>query len=103
MYRILHELDEVRERRQVLKRPKYLKPELLATAPNQVWSWDITKLKGPQKWSYFYLYVIIDIFSRHTVGWMVASKESAELAKLLISETCWRQKVKAEKLVIHSD
>jgi putative transposase len=74
MYRILRENDEVRERRDQLRHPKYKKPELLATAPNQVWSWDITKLLGPRKWSYFYLYVILDIFSRYVVGWMDGSR-----------------------------
>jgi putative transposase len=72
MYRILAEAEEVRERRNQSRHPVYAKPELLATAPNQVWSWDITKLKGPEKWTYFYLYVILDIFSRYVVGWMVA-------------------------------
>ena len=76
MYRILEEHGEVKERRRQVKRPAYSKPELIATGPNQVWSWDITKLKGPQKWSYFQLYVIIDIYSRYIVGWMVAHKES---------------------------
>lgn len=103
MYRILREHDEVRERRKVLRHKHYTKPELLATGPNQVWSWDITKLKGPEKWTYSYLYVIIDIYSRYTVGWMVASKESAALAEALIRETCLRQNVDTEKLIIHSD
>lgn len=103
MYRILHEHDEVKERRNQLRHPQYKKPELLATAPNQVWSWDITKLKGPEKWTSFYLYVIIDIFSRHAVGWIVAQRESAELAKLLISETCFRQGIDQDQLLIHSD
>lgn len=103
MYRILHSLKEVRERRNVLRHPNYEKPELLATGPNQVWSWDITKLKGPQKWTYYYLYVIIDIFSRHVVGWLIADRESSELAKHLISETCLRQQAKTTELIIHSD
>lgn len=103
MYRILHSLDEVSERRRVLRHPNYKKPELLATAPNQVWSWDITKLLGPAKWTYYYLYVIIDIFSRHVVGWCLASRESAELAKHLIEETCDRQGVQNSELIIHSD
>lgn len=93
MYRILKENQAVKERRNQLRHPKYKKPELLATGPNQVWSWDITKLKGPEKWTKFYLYVILDIYSRYAVGWMLATKESAELAKLLISETCARQNV----------
>ena len=103
MYRILAQENEVRERRNQLRHPKYEKPELLATAPNQVWSWDITKLKGPQKWSYFYLYVILDIFSRYAVGWMVARRESAELAKHLISESCQKQNIQPGQLIIHSD
>src|SRR5258705_3547932 len=88
MYRILAESQEVRERRDQLRHPSYRKPELLATAPNQVWSWDITKLLGPVKWTYFYLYVILDIFSRYVVGWMVAPSESASLAQHFIAETC---------------
>lgn len=103
MYRILKENDEVRERRNVLRHPQYKKPELLATGPNQVWSWDITKLKGPVKWTYYYLYVILDIFSRHAVGWMIAHRETAELAKLLIGETCLRQRIDEDTLIIHSD
>src|SRR5690606_32322476 len=79
MYRILAASGEVRERRDQIRHPAYAKPELLATAPNQVWSWDISKLKGPVKWAYFYLYVVLDIFSRYAVGWMVASRESAAL------------------------
>src|SRR5665811_2086485 len=79
MYRVLAANQEVRERRDQLRHPVYKKPELLADAPNQVWSWDITKLMGPAKWTYFYLYVIIDIFSRRVVGWCVADKESATL------------------------
>ena len=81
MYRILDQHDQVRERRNQLRHPAYQKPELLATGPNQVWSWDITKLLGPAKWTYFYLYVLLDIFSRYTIGWMLASRESAMLAQ----------------------
>src|SRR5512141_3455201 len=81
MYRVLAEHGEVRERRDQLRHPAYQKPELLATRPNQVWSWDITKLRGPVKWTYFYLYVILDLFSRYVVGWMVAPGESAVLAQ----------------------
>lgn len=103
MYRILDGENEVRERRNQLRHPVYKKPELLATAPNQVWSWDITKLKGPQKWTYFYLYVIIDIFSRYVVGWMVASRENASLAKRLIAETCERQGIEEDQLTLHAD
>ena len=84
MYRILEEHAELRERRDQLRHPNYEKPVLLATGPNQVWSWDITKLLGPMKWVYFHLYVILDIFSRYVVGWMLAERESAELAKRLI-------------------
>lgn len=103
MYRILRERNEVRERRNALRHPRYKKPELLATAPNQVWSWDITKLKVPVKWTYYYLYVILDIFSRYAVGWMVATREGAELAKHLIGETCQRQDIDKDALIIHSD
>jgi transposase InsO family protein len=80
MYRLLAASGSVRERRRQLAHPPYAKPELLATAPNQVWSWDITKLKGPAKWTCFHLYVILDIFSRQVVGWLIAERESAELA-----------------------
>lgn len=103
MYRILEEEKEVRERRDQRRNPQYTKPELLATAPNQVWSWDITKLRGPRKWSYFYLYVLLDIFSRFAVGWMVASRESADLAKKLISEAAERQAISPGQLTVHSD
>ena len=103
MYRILDQHDQVRERRNQLSHPAYQKPELLATGPNQVWSWDITKLLGPAKWTYFYLYVILDIFSRYAVGWMVASRESATLAQKLIRETCQRQSIAAGQLTVHAD
>jgi putative transposase len=103
MYRILEENTEVKERRDQLRHPDYKKPELLATGPNQVWSWDITKLLGPVKWSYFHLYVILDIFSRYVVGWMVATCESATLAKQLIGETCSKQNIQKEQLTIHAD
>jgi putative transposase len=103
MYRILHDAREVRERRDQLRHPKYKKPELLATAPNQVWSWDITKLLGPAKWIYYYLYVILDIYSRYAVGWMLASRESADLAKRLIRETIEKENVDPDELTIHSD
>jgi putative transposase len=103
MYRILGEEGEVRERRDQARHPQYKAPELLATGPNQVWSWDITKLLGPVKWTYFYLYVILDIFSRYVVGWMIAHRESAELAKRLIAETCEKQNVTAGQLTIHAD
>jgi len=103
MYRILDKYKEVKERRNQLRHPKYHKPELLATEPNQVWSWDITKLKGPVKWTYYYLYVILDIFSRYVVGWMVAHRESAVLAKKLIETACKNQSIQPGQLNIHSD
>jgi putative transposase len=103
MYRLLEAHQEVKERRNQLRHPSYQKPELLATAPNQVWSWDITKLLGPVKWTYFYLYVILDIFSRYIVGWMVASRESAQLAEKLIQETCLKQGIQPGQLIIHAD
>lgn len=103
MYRILEENDEVKERRNQLRHPVYQKPELLATEPNRVWSWDITKLLGPVKWSYFYLYVILDIFSRYAVGWMVAERESAILARRLIHETYCKQEIDPGQLALHAD
>jgi putative transposase len=103
MYRILAENEEVRERRNQLRHPNYSKPELLATAPNQLWSWDITKLLGPTKWTYYYLYVILDVFSRYVVGWMIAERESATLAEELIAETCARQGIQPDQLTIHAD
>jgi putative transposase len=103
MYRILHDHAEVRERRNQLRHPTYKKPELLATGPNQVWSWDITKLLGPAKWTYYYLYVILDIYSRYAVGWMLASRENADLAKRLIRDSIDRQHVDPGELIIHSD
>jgi putative transposase len=103
MYRVLAENAEVRERRDQLRHPEYKKPELLATAPNQVWSWDITKLLGPQKWTYFYLYVLLDIFSRYVVGWMVATRESAALARKLIGESCEREGIQPGQLTVHAD
>ena len=104
MYRILKaEHGDVKERRRQVSRPVYEKPELLASKPNEVWSWDITKLKGPVKWTYFYLYVVLDIFSRYVVGWMVAHRESAALAKRLIQETCIKQDISYGQLTIHAD
>lgn len=103
MYRILDSREEVRERRNQLRHPSYARPELMATAPKELWSWDITKLKGPVKWTYFYLYVILDVFSRFVVGWMVALQESAALAKRLIGETCRRQGVLEGQLTLHAD
>jgi len=103
MYRLLEAHSEVRERRDQLSHPSYTKPELLAEGPNQVWSWDITKLKGPAKWTYYYLYVIIDIFSRYIVGWMVASREKGALAKKLIELSAKKQEIEPEQLTVHSD
>jgi len=103
MYRVLAESLEVCERRNLLRHPSYTKPELLATAPNQLWSWDITKLLGPSKWTYFYLYVILDVFSRYVVGWMIAERESAALAEELISQTCARQGIQRGQLTVHAD
>ena len=103
MYRVLAAHAEVRERRNQLRHPAYHKPELLATGPNQVWSWDITKLLGPVKWTYYYLYVLLHIFSRYVVGWLLARQESAALAKVLIAESCERQHIQPEQLIIHAD
>jgi len=103
MYRILASNDEVRERRNQLRHPQYAKPELMASGPNQVWSWDITKLKGPAKWTYFYLYVVLDIFSRYVVGWLLAQHENAGLAQRLIRETCFKQGIEPGRLILHAD
>ena len=103
MYRVLTAHHEVRERRNLLTHPSYHKPELLATAPNQVWSWDITKLRGPVKWSYFYLYVLLDIYSRYVVGWMIAERETAALAQALVETTYQRQGIAREQLILHAD
>jgi putative transposase len=104
MYRILATCHgSVTERRRIVSRSHYVRPELIATAPNQVWSWDITKLKGPEKWTYFYLYVIIDIFSRYVVGWMVAHREQDILARRLISETSLKHGIEPGQLTVHAD
>jgi putative transposase len=103
MYRVLHEHDEVRERRRQATHPAHKKPELLASGPNEIWSWDITKLHGPQKWTYYYLYVILDIFSRYAVGWMLARTEWADLSKRLINETVAKHDVPRDQLTLHSD
>ena len=103
MYRLLEARGEVRERRDQLRHPVYTKPELLATGPNQLWSWDITKLKGPATWVYFCLYVILDVFSRYVVGWMVAHREAAVLAERLIKESCRSQGIVPGQLTIHAD
>ncbi len=103
MYRVLAEHGEVRERRDQLRHPAHAKPVLVARQPNEVWSWDITKLRGPAKWRYYYLYVILDIFSRYVVGWMVAEKERQELARRLIAATCAKQGIDADQLTLHAD
>jgi putative transposase len=103
MYRILADSKEVRERRNQLRHPRYHRPELVATRPNQVWSWDITKLKGPIKWTYYYLYVMLDLFSRYVVGWLLAMSESASLAARLVAETCAKQNIREGELTIHAD
>jgi putative transposase len=103
MYRILAGAGEDRERRAVRRHPDYPVPELSATRPKEVWSWDITKLPGPAQWTSFYLYVILDIFSRYVVGWMAASRESKILARRLIETTLKRQHIQAGELTLHSD
>jgi putative transposase len=103
MYRILDEDQAASERRNQLRHPEYQKPELLATGPNQLWSWDITKLLGPRKWTYYYLYVILDVFSRYVVGWMLAHRESSDLASRLIRQSLDKQDVSEEQLTLHSD
>lgn len=103
MYRLLAAAGEVRERRAQLVRPAYAKPELLARGPNQVWSWDVTKLLGPVKWTYFYLYALIDIFSRYVVGWLIAEREDAELGKALVAQSVERQGIQPGQLTVHGD
>ncbi len=103
MYRILAASAAVRERRDQLRHPEYTRPELLATGPNQLWSWDITKLKGPHKWTYYYLYVLLDVWSRNVVGWMVAERESSTLAVELIRQSCERQRIGEHQLTVHAD
>ena len=102
-YRILAASGQTRERRDQLTHPAYHKHQLLATAPNQLWSWDITKLLGPAKWTYFYLYVILDVYSRYVVGWMIADREGKELAKEFIAATCAKQQILPDQLTIHAD
>src|SRR4029079_8339050 len=99
-YRLLAAQGQTRERRDQLTHPAYQKPQLLATAPNQLWSWDITKLLGPVKWTYFYLYVVLDVFSRYVVGWLVADAESSALAERLIAEACERQGILPGQLTL---
>jgi putative transposase len=103
MYRILRSHGEVRERRRHATHPAHVKPELWATEPNQVWSWDITRLRGPGKGVFYHLYSIIDIYSRYTVGWMVATRENEHLAERLIADTLAKQNINAEQLTIHAD
>ena len=104
MYRILaaHH-GGVRERRDQLTHPAYAKPELLAERPNELWSWDVSKLKGPAKWTYFYLYVILDVFSRYVVGWTVQYRENAQLAKALIEQATEQQQITPKILTLHAD
>ena len=103
MYRVLASRALVQERRPQRSHPEYQKPELMATGPNQVWSWDITRLLGPKKWTYYYLYVILDIFSRYNPGWMVADRENSALAGRLIQQTCLKHGVQPQVLTLHSD
>ena len=103
LYRLLASCDAVRERRNPLTHPVYTKPELLATGAREVWSWDITKLKGPGKWTCFHLYVILDLFTRYVVGWLIAARESAELAEQLIAETAAKQNIAPGTLTLHAD
>jgi putative transposase len=103
MYRLLAGQGELRERRDQLTHPAYARPELLAARPNEVWSWDITKLKGPATWSYYYLYVVLDVFSRYVVAWTLQMRESGELAKDLIGQALAQQQVERGALTVHAD
>jgi putative transposase len=103
MYRLLAANGELRERRDQLTHPAYERPELLAERPNEVWSWDISKLKGPAKWTCFYLYAILDVFSRYCVGWTVQHRESAQLAEALIAQACEQQRIARGQLTVHAD
>ena len=103
MYRILREHGEIRERRDQLTHGTYARPELMATSPNELWSWDITKLRGPVKCIYYYLYVILDVFSRYSVGWTIQQCESQEIAEELIGQTCQKQNIAPGQLTIHAD
>ena len=103
MYRLLRSEHQVRERRRQARRPALVKPELMATAPNQVWSWDITKLRGPHKWTWFQLYVILDVHSRYVVAWLVATRESARLAEELIADAIYQQNIPEGQLALHAD
>jgi putative transposase len=102
-YRVLRANEQVRERRRLATHPPTVKPELIATRPNEVWSWDVTRLAGPAKWTWFYLYVILDIYSRYVVGWKLARRETAAIAEALISETLERERIVAGQLAIHAD
>jgi len=93
----------VRERRDQLRHPEYHRPELLATAPNQLWSWDITKLKGPHPWTYYHLYVLMDVYSRYVLGWLLALRESSTLAVELIRHCCEREGITRDQLTVHAD
>ena len=103
MYRFLADANQIRERRDQVRRPRYTAPQLMATGPNQLWSWDITKLRGDRPYLYYFLYTMLDVFSRYVVGWMVAEKERADLAQVLIADCCARQDIKPGQLTIHSD
>ncbi len=104
MYRILRDADELPgDRRRQATHPAHVKPELVATKPNQVWSWDLTKLLGPRKWTYYYLYVILDIYSRYVPGWLLAHREDAKLAEQLLAETCFSQHIDRDQLTVHAD
>ena len=103
MYRILSENRAVRERREQARHPAYRRPELLATEPNQLWSWDITRLKGPHPWTYYYLYVLMDVYSRYVVGWLLATRESSTLAVELIRQSCEREGITRDQLTVHAD
>ena len=103
MYRILAENQQIYERRNQLRRPVYVKPELLATGPNQVWSWDITALRGPDKWTSFYLYDLMDVYSRYAIGWLIATTQSAALAGQLIAQSYAKYNISPGQLTIHAD
>lgn len=102
-YRLLREEAASGERRPLRKHPRYARPELMATGPNQVWTWDITKIRGPLKGKYYSLYVVLDLYSRYVVGWLIADKESSQLAERLISDCCEREGIQPGQLTIHSD
>ncbi len=103
MYRLLEASGETGERRDQLTHPPYERPELLAERPNEVWSWDISKLKGPAKWTYYHLYVILDVFSRYAVGWTVVERESGTLAEALIAQAAEQQSIRRDQLTVHAD